>query len=82
MIHALLYAVLIASGSVHSQNVVSTEYGPVRGHLVKVNNGVEQTTVEVFQGIPFAKETSGARRFMVCKCNEISVVVKLDNEIN
>ena len=55
----------ICSWLAHAQRVVDTEYGQVRGHLVNVYNGVEQTTVDVFYGIPFAKDTSGTRRFTV-----------------
>ena len=64
---AMLLSVLLflCSGILQAQRIIDTEYGQVRGHLVNVNNGVEQTTVEVFYGIPFAKDTSGPRRFSV-----------------
>ena len=48
-----------------TQRVVDTEYGQVRGHVINVDNGVKQTTVDVFYGIPFAKDTSASRRFRV-----------------
>ena len=56
---------LILSGCTLAQRVVDTEYGQVRGHVINVNNGITQTTVDVFHGIPYAKDTSGARRFAV-----------------
>ena len=48
-----------------AQRVVDTEYGQVRGHTVNVNNGREQTAVDVFYAIPFAQSPVGALRFAV-----------------
>ena len=61
---ACLY-VSLCIGLAQAQRIVDTEYGEVRGHVVNVNNGIKQTTVDVFHGIPYAKNTSGARRFLV-----------------
>jgi carboxylesterase type B len=49
----------------HAQRLVDTEYGQVRGHVINVDNGREQTTVDVFYNIPFAKPPIGALRFAV-----------------
>ena len=51
----------------HAQRVVDTEYGEVRGHAVNVDNGREQTVVDVFYAIPFAKAPIGALRFAVSR---------------
>ena len=58
---ALVFFISVAQ----AQRIVDTEYGQVRGHAISVDNGREQTAVEVFSGIPFAKPPVGALRFAV-----------------
>ena len=46
--------------------IVDTEYGQVSGHFVNVDNGRDPVMpIEVFHGIPYAKDTSGPLRFAV-----------------
>ena len=66
MIISTFCVALCCISSVIGQRVVDTQYGQVRGHVVWVDNGRENTTVDVFYGIPFANDTSGALRFLVC----------------
>ena len=44
---------------------VDTEYGTVRGRVLNVHNGVQTSDINVFQGVPFAKDTAGVNRFRV-----------------
>ena len=47
-------------------SIVDTEYGQVSGHILNVDNGRDgMMPIEVFHGIPFAKDTSGSGRFAV-----------------
>ena len=47
-------------------SIVDTEYGQVSGHILSVDNGRDGgMDIEVFHGIPFAKDTAGPRRFAV-----------------
>lgn len=49
----------------HCQIVVDTEYGPVEGHVVPVDNGRFQSDVNVFYAVPYGKSTAGENRFRV-----------------
>ena len=55
----IIICVLINTGICQLTN---TKYGPVRGHVVNLNDGRQ---VMSYLGIPYAKSTDGNRRYAV-----------------